>query len=93
MPGGFPARPSSNDSMKIFHRHRLLERAIATLSFLVAVALAFIALLIADDHEIASGNLMTVAQFLTFSATLLGIDYKFSYYGQKHQDPTGTPKQ
>ena len=93
MPGGFPARCFDHLSMKYFHHHRLLERAIATLSFFVAVALAFIALLISEENEIASGHLMPIAQFLTFSATLLGIDYKFSDYAQKKQDPARASQQ
>lgn len=78
--------------MKVFHRHRLLERTLATISFLVAVALAFISLYISNDHDIAGGNLMTIAQFLTFAATLLGIDYKFSHYANKNIT-TGTSQQ
>lgn len=70
--------------MKVFHRHRLLERTLATISFLVAVVLAFVSLYISNDHDIAGGNLMTIAQFLTFAATLLGIDYKFSHYASKN---------
>lgn len=62
-------------------RSRTLEKTIATASFLVAVALSFISLLISKDHDIASGVLMTVAQFLTLTATILGIDYKFTTTG------------
>lgn len=74
----------------MFHRHRILERTLATASFCVAVALAFVSLSISKDHDIMSGALMTIAQFLTFSATLLGIDYKFSHYAQKF--PQATPR-
>lgn len=56
---------------------RTLERAIAVASFVTAVALAFLSLFISDTHEIASGNLMGIAQFLCLTATILGIDYKF----------------
>lgn len=69
--------------MTVFHRHRILERTIATASFLVAVALSFTSIALSEDHDIMSGALMTIAQFLTFSATLLGIDYKFSHYANK----------
>lgn len=62
-------------------RPRTLEKTIATASFTVAVALSFISLLISKDHDIASGVLMTVAQFLTLTATILGIDYKFTTTG------------
>jgi hypothetical protein len=73
--------------------HRLLERSLATASFIVAVALAFLSIIISEEHEIAGGNLMTVAQFLTFAATLLGIDYKFSQYDSYKKAPSGNTQQ
>lgn len=51
---------------------------LATASFTVAVILAFVGLLISPTHDIQAGVALTVAQFLTFTATLLGIDYKFN---------------
>lgn len=57
---------------------RLLEKTIATASFIVAVVLSFTSMAISEDHDVASNVLFTVAQFLTLCATLLGIDYKFS---------------
>lgn len=57
---------------------RILEKTIAAASFVVAVVLSFVSLLISDDYDIASNVLFVVAQFLTLTATLLGIDYKFS---------------
>lgn len=57
---------------------RSIEKAIATGSFLSAVAFAFTSLIIAPNHDITASQLMMVAQFLTLTATLLGIDYKFS---------------
>ena len=57
---------------------RYLEKAIATASFAVAVALSFTSLLIHHDHDIAANVCLVVAQFLTLTATLLGIDYKFN---------------
>lgn len=57
---------------------RTIEKAIATGSFLSAVAFAFTSLIIAPSHDITASQLMMVAQFLTLTATLLGIDYKFS---------------
>jgi hypothetical protein len=56
---------------------RKLEKAIATASFCVAAALAFTALLLNKNADIESGALFTCAQFLTLTATILGIDYKF----------------
>lgn len=63
---------------------RLLEKTIATASFAVAVILAFVSISISEDNDIASNVLFTIAQFLTLTATLLGIDYKFS---QKLKSP------
>lgn len=57
---------------------RYLEKTIATLSFITAVVLSFTSMAISADHDIASNVLFVVAQFLTLTATLLGIDYKFS---------------
>lgn len=57
---------------------RVLEKTIATLSFLVAVVLSFLSMAISEDNDIASNVLFVVAQFLTLCATLLGIDYKFA---------------
>lgn len=60
-------------------QNRYLEKAIATASFAVAVALSFTSLLISPDYEIAANVMFVIAQFLTLTATLLGIDYKFSH--------------
>lgn len=72
---------------------RILEKSIATASFVVAVVLAFVSLAISDDHDIASNVLFVVAQFLTLTATLLGIDYKFTSNGTTIGTPTaGSPQ-
>lgn len=65
--------------------NRLLEKSIATASFTVAVALSFTSLLISEDNDIASNVLFVIAQFLTLTATILGIDYKFN----GHHDTQG----
>lgn len=56
---------------------RKSEKYVAVSSFLAAVGLAFTSLIISKDHDIASGVLMMCAQFLTLTATIFGIDYKF----------------
>lgn len=72
---------------------RILEKTIATASFAVAVVLTFLSLAISEDHDIASNVLFVVAQFLTLTATLLGIDYKFTHNGTSIGTPaTGTPQ-
>lgn len=57
---------------------RYLEKSVATASFVVAAALSFVSMAITEEGTIASNVLFAVAQFLTLTATLLGIDYKFS---------------
>lgn len=61
--------------------NRVLEKTIATASFVVAVVLTFVSITISEDHDVASNVLFVVAQFLTLTATLLGIDYHFSHNG------------
>ena len=63
-------------------KNRILEKTIATASFGTAVALAFVSMAISADHDIAANVCLVVAQFLTLTATLLGIDYKFNTNGQ-----------
>lgn len=55
-------------------------------SFLAAVGLAFTSLIISKDHDIAAGVLIMCAQFLTLTATILGIDYKFASHPQTKTD-------
>lgn len=65
--------------MTIQSRH--LEKAIASASFIAAVAFAFVSLYISDTHEVAAGNCTVIAQFLLLTASLFGIDYKLNTYG------------
>lgn len=51
---------------------------VAVGSFFAAVLLAFTSVLISPDHDVAGGVLMMCAQFLTLTATIFGIDYKFT---------------
>lgn len=60
---------------------RKTEKFVAVGSFLAAVVLAFTSLLVSENHDIAAGVLMMCAQFLTLTATIFGIDYKF--YGKR----------
>ena len=57
---------------------RFLERLLAVASFAVATALAFVSMLISKDHDIAANVLLAIAQLLTLTATILGIDYKLN---------------
>ena len=55
-----------------------VQSAVAIGSFLAAVAFAFTALVIHEDHRIIASDLMMVAQFLLLTATIFGLDYKIS---------------
>lgn len=65
-----------------------IQLGLAVASFIVATALAFTALAISDDHEIAAGVVMVVAQFLLFAGSVLGIDLTFHHYGRTKVDTT-----
>lgn len=53
----------------------------AAASLAVAAALAFTSLTISEDHDIAAGVCLVIAQFLTLAATILGVDYHFGNHG------------
>lgn len=57
---------------------RKAEKFVAVGSFFAAVLLAFTSVIVSKDHDVASGVLMMCAQFLTLTATIFGIDYKFT---------------
>lgn len=54
------------------------QKFVAVASFFAAVVLAFVSMIISDDHDIAAGVLMQCAQFLTLTATIFGLDWKFT---------------
>lgn len=57
---------------------RRYEKFVAVSSFFAAVLLAFTSVVVSEDHDVAGGVLMMCAQFLTLTATIFGIDYKFT---------------
>lgn len=57
---------------------RKYEKFVAVSSFFAAVLLAFTSVIVTKDHDVAGGVLMMCAQFLTLTATIFGIDYKFT---------------
>lgn len=59
------------------------EKAMAAACVIIAAVLAFLALLISNDNDIAAGVLMAMAQFLVLAASILHIDYKLLHYGQE----------
>lgn len=65
---------------------RKSEKFVAVCSFFAAVALAFVSMIISEDHDIAAGVLMMCAQFLTLTATIFGINYKFDDVIRKHKE-------
>lgn len=69
---------------------RRVEKVVAVASFVQACVLAILALLISDEHDIAAGVAMVVAQFLLLTASIFGIDYKFTSYGRDYTTSRGT---
>lgn len=67
--------------LHVFMKSRKIEYAVAVLSFITAVVLAFVSLIISDQHEVAAGNCTLVAQFLLLTASIFGIDYKLNHFG------------
>ena len=55
-----------------------VESGVAIGSFLAAVAFAFTALAIRENHNLFANDLMMVAQFLMLTATIFGLDYKIT---------------
>lgn len=66
--------------------NRRLEKTISATSFAVAVSLAFTSMAVRADHDITANVLLAMAQFLTLTCTLLGIDYKFNTFKTRKQD-------
>ena len=65
------------------------EVFVAVGSFMAAVGLAFTSLLISKDHDIAAGVLMMCAQFLTLTAAIFGLDYKFRTWVKRTKGGAG----
>lgn len=65
------------------------EVVVAVGSFMAAVGLAFTSLLISKDHDIAAGVLMMCAQFLTLTAAIFGLDYKFKTWVKRTKGGAG----
>lgn len=61
----------------MFH-NRKYEKILAGFSLTVAATIAIVALLIRDNRDIDTNIGFVIAQFLTLTATLLGLDYKFN---------------
>lgn len=59
------------------------EIFVAVGCFLAAVGLAFTSLILSPEHDIAAGVLMMCAQFLTLTAAIFGLDYKFKTYEKR----------
>lgn len=65
------------------------EVVVAVGSFMAAVGLAFTSLLISKDNDIAAGVLMMCAQFLTLTAAIFGLDYKFRTWVKRTKGGAG----
>lgn len=66
--------------------NKKVESAVAIGSFLAAAGLAFTSLIISEDHDIAAGVLMMCAQFLMLTASIFGLDYKFTQLISRHEE-------
>jgi hypothetical protein len=63
-----------------------IEGFVAVGSFLVAAVLAFVGQAMAEQGDIRGGSLMAVAQFLTLTATIFGIDYKLKRFNRMRDE-------
>lgn len=63
-----------------------IEGFVAVGSFLVAAILAFVGQAMAEQGDIRGGSLMAVAQFLTLTATIFGIDYKLNRFRHERSE-------
>ena len=62
----------------MMEENKKAQKFVAVASFFAAVVLAFVSMIISEDHDIAAGVLMQCAQFLTLTATIFGLDWKFT---------------
>lgn len=60
---------------------RKVKLSLAVASFATAAFLAVAGILCVRVHPVIGSDIMLVAQFLTLTATILGIDYKVSGHG------------
>lgn len=63
---------------------RIIEKTLAIASFMVAVALVFTSLLIRGEHDLTANICLACAQFLTLTATLLGLELKFGKHAENN---------
>ena len=63
---------------------RKVEYSVAVGSFIASVAFAFTSLALSAEHVVAAGNCTVIAQFLLLTASIFGIDYKFSQYTERN---------
>lgn len=56
---------------------------VAVGSFLVAAGLAFMSVMIHDEHDIAAGVIMVIAQFLLLCATIFGVNFNPKWFKSK----------
>lgn len=61
-----------------------VQTAVAVGCFLVASALAFVSLVISEEHDIAAGVIMVIAQFLLLCATIFGVNFNPYWFRKGH---------
>lgn len=64
---------------------RKVEMSICVASFVQAVLLSYTGMMLSDEHDIAAGVCMVIAQFLLLCASIIGIDYKLNNFGSANK--------
>lgn len=59
-----------------------VEYGCAILCVMAAIAIGISSIVVAENHDIAAGELIFVAQLLLFAASVFHINYKIGNYGQ-----------
>lgn len=59
-----------------------VEYGCAILCVMAAIAIGISSIVVAENHDIAAGELIFVAQLLLFAASVFHLNYKLGNYGQ-----------
>lgn len=55
-----------------------IQYGVAVISFAMACVFGLMGILLSPTHDIAGGILILISQFLLFTASIFGLDLKFS---------------
>lgn len=59
-----------------------IEYGCAIICIMAAIAIGISSIVVAENHDIAAGELIFVAQLLLFAASVFHLNYKLGNYGQ-----------